>query len=59
MPKLKAFGLPDGRIEAGPATIGHTSGVIAYDRSGAQRLTFRQVTAPAEFARVLLTLLDA
>ena len=57
--QLKASGLPDGPIEAGPATIGHSSGVIAYDRSGAQRLTFSEVTAPAEFARVLLTLLDA
>lgn len=53
--QLKALGLPAGSVEAGPAVIGHPSGVIAYDRSGAQRLTFSPVTSPAEFARVLRT----
>jgi protein SCO1/2 len=57
--QLKALGLPLGSVEPGPATIGHSSGVIAYDRSGAQRLTFSDVTSPAEFARVLRTLLAA
>jgi protein SCO1/2 len=55
--QLKALGLPAGPVEAGPAVIGHPSGVIAYDRSGAQRLTFSPVTSPAEFARALRTLL--
>jgi protein SCO1/2 len=57
--QLKALGLPAGPVEAGPAVIGHTSGVIAYDRSGTQRLTFSQITSPAEFARVLRTVLAA
>jgi protein SCO1/2 len=57
--QLKAMGLPAGPVEAGPAVIGHPSGVIAYDRSGAQRLTFSPVTSPAQFARVLQTLLAA
>ena len=57
--QLKALGLPAGPVDAGPAMIGHASGVIAYDRSGAQRQTFSPVTSPAQFARGLRTLLAA